>query len=129
MARRSRRRMTFTSAGRDFSFPSRRLPPRRFSISQDVADYGPFSRSADFPPTSRSSSYKAGLRPRKRPAERWVDQYSALAILQTLAPSRALHCVRRKLRREVLFALRRAGFSGSAPKREYNRTADSQWRC
>lgn len=38
-------------------------------------------------------------------------------------------CVRRKARREVLFAVRRAGFRGSAPKRSYRRSGDSQYRC
>lgn len=41
----------------------------------------------------------------------------------------ARFCVGRKERREVLFALKRAGFSGSAPKRHYRRTSKSQWRC
>lgn len=44
-------------------------------------------------------------------------------------PLRVGFCVRRKARREVLFALRRAGYGGSAPKRHYRRTQDSQWRC
>jgi len=38
-------------------------------------------------------------------------------------------CRQRKERREVLFAMRRAGFSGSAPKRHYRRTPDSLFGC
>lgn len=44
-------------------------------------------------------------------------------------PSRVRFCVQRGLRREVLFALARAGYSGSAPKREYKRTVNSNYGC
>lgn len=44
-------------------------------------------------------------------------------------PTKVGFCLQRKQRREVLFALRRAGFGGSAPKRRYRRTQNSQWRC
>lgn len=42
---------------------------------------------------------------------------------------RASLCVSRKSRREVLFAKGRAGFSGSAPKSRYRRTAYSKYGC
>lgn len=48
--------------------------------------------------------------------------------LQVRAPKKVSFCVRRKARREVLFALKRAGFSGSAPH-SYRRTAHSHWSC
>lgn len=38
-------------------------------------------------------------------------------------------CVKRRERKEVLFALDRAGRSGSAPKKHYRRTPDSKVRC
>lgn len=44
-------------------------------------------------------------------------------------PGRVRFCVQRAQRRQVLFALGRAGYSGSAPKRSYRRTQNSQWRC
>lgn len=44
-------------------------------------------------------------------------------------PHRVKVCLRRKQRREVLFAFRRAGYSGSAPKRSYRRTANSFYGC
>lgn len=44
-------------------------------------------------------------------------------------PKQTLICVRRKQRRETLFAINRAGFSGSAPKRHYHRTDDSYYSC
>lgn len=54
-----------------------------------------------------------------------------LRKLKMLAPKRVLFCIRRKVRREVLFALRRAGFRGSGPGKggRYRRTQDSQYRC
>lgn len=45
------------------------------------------------------------------------------------SPQRVHRCVRRKQRRETLFALRRAGYSGSAPKRHYRRNAFSNYSC
>lgn len=45
------------------------------------------------------------------------------------APSRVLFCLRRKERREVLFAFKRAGYSGSARKRHYVRNQNSRYRC
>lgn len=38
-------------------------------------------------------------------------------------------CVSRQVRRQVLFARKRAGFSGSAPKRHYHRSLDSDFSC
>lgn len=44
-------------------------------------------------------------------------------------PHRVRECLVRKQRREVLFAFKRAGFSGSAPKRSYRRTVSSKYGC
>lgn len=49
-------------------------------------------------------------------------------VLQMLTPSRVAFCVRRKMRREVLFSYRRIGFSGSSPG-PYRRNQNSQYRC
>lgn len=45
------------------------------------------------------------------------------------ADPRVSFCVSRKKRREVLFALNRAGFRGSARKVKWKRSYNSQWRC
>lgn len=45
------------------------------------------------------------------------------------APSRADFCLRRAVRRQVLFAKKRAGYSGSAKKRSWRRTQNSYYRC
>lgn len=57
--------------------------------------------------------------------------FDGLRPLQIRAPMRARFCVQRKQRREVLFAFRRVGYSGSSPGRRnhYRRTANSHWRC
>lgn len=44
-------------------------------------------------------------------------------------PSRVMFCVRRKQRREVLFALNRAGYSGSARKSKWRRSITSKYGC
>lgn len=54
-------------------------------------------------------------------------QYPVLRVLNK-QPMRVRFCVQRKTRREVLFALRRAGYSGSAP-RSYSRSANSNYGC
>lgn len=48
--------------------------------------------------------------------------------LEIRVPARVRFCLRRKQRREVLFARRKVGFSG-ATKGPYRRTANSMWRC
>lgn len=48
--------------------------------------------------------------------------------LSIRAPLKVRFCLRRKERREVLFAKRKVGYRGSSPG-PYRRTANSQWRC
>lgn len=55
--------------------------------------------------------------------------YAAMRILRLAVPRRVRFCVVRRIRRQVLFAFGRAGYSGSAPKRHYSRSANSLWRC
>jgi len=56
-------------------------------------------------------------------------QQTKLSALSVRVPTRVKFCLQRKQRREVLFAFRRAGYGGSAPKRSYRRTQNSQYRC
>lgn len=53
----------------------------------------------------------------------------AIVNLALRGDSRESFCVRRKERREVLFALKRAGFGGSARKKVWRRNYQSKWRC
>lgn len=102
----------------------RRLSPldSLFTVSQASAA---FHEAAE--------DYALGRKPqhsyaRLSPAKRFFRGYEALRVLKLDAPNRVMFCIRRKLRKEVLFALGKAGFSGSTRGR-YRRTADSQWRC
>lgn len=51
------------------------------------------------------------------------------AVFQSVIITKPSICVKRRIRREVLFARGRAGYSGSAPKVHYRRTEDSKVRC
>lgn len=62
-----------------------------------------------------------------RPKQHGAQPRRARTI-QISAPRKILACIRRRRRREVLFAKRRAGFSGSAP-RKYRRTHFSSYSC
>lgn len=46
-----------------------------------------------------------------------------------LGDPRVSFCAKRKERREVLFAMKRAGYRGSVKKKSWRRTFNSQWRC
>lgn len=52
-----------------------------------------------------------------------------LLSLWMRSPGRVDFCVRRKVRKEVLFARGVAGRSGGSPKRNYERTQNSQYSC
>lgn len=73
--------------------------------------------------------------PISRPAKRAFRRENPRARLASVSfrvselPSRVRFCVVRKQRREVLFAIRKAGYSGSAPKRSYFRSASSKYGC
>lgn len=58
-----------------------------------------------------------------------AEHFASPRTLPLKVPSRVRFCVQRKERRQVLFALERAGYRGSAPKRHYQRTQESQYRC
>lgn len=59
----------------------------------------------------------------------WVGQRTVPAALRIRFPLETRLCFNRKQRREVLFAQRKAGFRGSAPKRSYKRSGDSLYSC
>lgn len=67
--------------------------------------------------------------PRPRPSLRGPAQYAAMRLLRMLIPLRVRFCVSRNQRREVLFAKRLAGYSGSARKRHWYRNQNSQYSC
>lgn len=77
----------------------------------------------------------SGYFPFPFPAKHAVRRSEAMRLVSPLwrvelkrQPMRVRFCVQRKERREVLFALGRAGFSGSAPGR-YRRVVSSNYGC
>lgn len=84
----------------------------------------------------RRSAYDA-LAPR-RPRSRFksrVDSFWPLRVLRVEVPREVAFCVKRKQRREALFARRQIGFSGSSRGRRrfdgryYRRTVESAYGC
>lgn len=67
-------------------------------------------------------------RPKSTPS---VTVRNVLSSLRMRNPSQVLFCLKRKIRRGVLFALGVGGKSGSAPGRrgKYRRTGNSQYGC
>lgn len=82
----------------------------------------------------------------RRDAERAADRQRKRALydssyrqvfakLRYLNPRRVISCVKRSIRREVLHAFGKVGYSGSGPgrwnglRRSYRRTADSGYGC
>lgn len=63
----------------------------------------------------------------------FYSQYRQMLSLGRMVarPSRVMFCVKRKIRKEVLFAFRKAGYRGSGPgrRRTYRRTGDSSHGC
>lgn len=125
----------------DVSFPSNSLAllPRTHESVRQVSVLDAFNRSqwlvedtyplGVFTPSPRrflGRVWSPPAPPRRFPRQR---SFTGLRTLQIRVPPRVKFCIQRKERREVLFALGRAGFRGSAPKRRYRRTQNSQWRC
>lgn len=77
--------------------------------------------------TGTAVLYGAAARVLRPPRSPFPDKRLVGQLLMR-APSRVKFCVDRKARREVLFAFKRAGYRGSAP-RSYKRTEDSQYSC
>lgn len=66
--------------------------------------------------------------PAKRVSRKSVN-YRALGALTIRVPERAAFCVRRKVRRQVMFALGVGGSRGMMRGKRFRRTQDSQYRC
>lgn len=119
--------LTHESAQR---FPGERLlaPLRRALAGFVYPGYGEglpmFSHGLK---TGTEVFYGAAARKLRPPPSPLPDKRLVGRLLMRV-PSRVQFCVDRKARREVLFAFKRAGYRGSAP-RSYKRTDDSQYSC
>lgn len=130
MSRRSRRRRSrdeYDGTGDPFIFGLAKLPRavRMVDELRTLAD-------EEFSLVEERPDYRVsvGERVLQRDPRRFSSRGGPLvARLVMDAPDRVLFCMRRKIRREVLFAMNRAGFGGSARKRFWDRTEDSQYGC
>lgn len=89
----------------------------------------PWASSRLLPDRQRLFSYRPPPAKPRRKARLELGRYSSLRVLQMRVPARVDFCIRRKKRREVLFAFRRAGFRGSAGKRFWRRSSSSSYSC
>lgn len=80
----------------------------------------------------RHSDYMAEAAVRRLPAKpillhaKLTARVPYLSQLAMVSPRRVLFCLRRKIRREVIFAIRKNGRNGG---RRYRRTQESQYAC
>lgn len=138
MSRRRRDRVAFNTGEREFYRSSGTLPrsaDRDFGNElygyRSEAVYPSHWRADERSPQFFTSTVVSRARYPTKPGRkaRLSSGFSRpVATLREL-PYRVRECVRRKDRREVLFAVKRAGYSGSAPKRSYIRKLMSNYGC
>lgn len=143
MARRRRRSSSFERRGEPFLSSTRqaRVPPAQERVRRTFypdAFYRPTSPvGVYFGPRVRDvTSFTAKQKlSRRYGRDAKLTPYAALRQLQMMRPRRVLFCVRRAIRRGVLFALDLAGRPGSGPGRRrpdgrlYRRTEESNYSC
>lgn len=137
MRRRRAVRVGYNTGGVQFDTPSVSLPRGSYRVDERDVLYAPafdavYLEGAKLGRTRHISSptvisYRFPLA--KRVFGRAVRSKVGLRSLLVSMPSRVRFCVQRAQRREVLFAMRRAGYAGSAPKGRYRRNAFSSYRC
>lgn len=132
MSRASRGSSRLDRRGELFSGSNRRLPPPievlHDNLVRDNLFVLPHSQFINTSPLTRLPEVFYPSAKRVAPHAKLTFGNPYLSQLAMRVPRHVLFCVRRKSRREVLFAYRRAGFSGSAPRR-YRRTAESRYSC
>lgn len=123
------------SAGvRQFNRTSGYAAPQSYRDFEHLGLY-PSAESAVYPSVERARQRKPTQLFVSLPAKRAKHFVGTRLVSPSVRidsaafPSRVLFCVRRKQRRETLFAIRRAGYSGSAPKRHYYRKLTSSYGC
>lgn len=134
--RRSDRVVGSSGDGRDrFGVPSGTLPRRTYRDIEHGLSYSPALPAVYQERGSRGRMPAWSLTPSLfYPAEQPLARprvgrvFSWLPFLNRM-PMRVKFCVQRKVRRQVLFAFRRAGYSGSARKAHWNRSANSNYGC
>lgn len=138
MSRRRRDREVFSAGDREFYRSSGTLPRNTdrdfgnelYGYRSEAVYPSDWRAEQRMPQTFTSTIVFPARYPAKQRRKALLSSgYSRpLPVLREL-PYRVRECVRRKDRREVLFAFRRAGYSGSAPKRKYFRKLMSNYGC
>lgn len=148
MSRRSSRSSSSSSRGGSFLDPQLRWPPatERLSVNEELAALASFAPSYVFG-ESDDHPFEHGLTipaERFRPGNRFFGRVRTINLLhpinelwkspplkqlRMLAPRRVLFCLRRKVRKEVMFALKIAGRRGVGVGKRWRRTENSNWRC
>lgn len=109
------------------------LPPETFGSSKQRDDdwlrQSPVAQDSVYPWSPSRPLRSAMVSPYSQLRGARVLPAHLANQLSVKIPDRVKFCVQRKERRETLFALNRAGYSGSAKKRFWNRKKSSQWRC
>lgn len=142
MARRAGRVVRFTTGALEYVDANRGLPRSTYRAFEDEPLYGYPDTAVDlerwFSPgygatphisAPRGRSLYVGTRLSYAPPYRRRLYAGWQRFELGTMPHRVGFCVRRKQRREVLFALGRAGYGGSAPKRHYRRNMNSNYGC
>lgn len=128
--------------GNRSSLPSGTLPPASDSPLDVTSDLpgrytalAAWSSGDALPGPALQYGRAPGTRlPAKQVFQRLHEQrqrklWREINLLRFYAPAAVKACEQRKRRREVLFARRKAGFSGSARKLHWRRTSYSSYRC
>lgn len=84
----------------------------------------PHAEQSNAPLRARLHVFTPGFARRPLPAKRAFNPFDPLRIVRL--PRRAVICVKRSIRREVLFALGKGGKNGG---KTYRRTPDSYYSC
>lgn len=142
MSRRSSRSTRSFSRGESFLDSQRSWPPaiERLSVNEELFALSRTPQSyvfgeTDARPFSHGLTVISGEQVVPKARRVGPAAYGAGTImapfgsLRIMAPRRVLFCLRRKVRKEVMFALRIAGKRGVGAGKRWRRTENSQWRC
>lgn len=121
------------------SFPRPLMPARKAGMSRLAWSLLHASSKRRLPlqvrrqPLARPTLSTGSRNVRFRFSSPFARQYAQLRAIGSMVrlPEKVSFCVKRKVRRAVLFAFRRAGYSGSGPgrRRSYRRNSDSLHGC
>lgn len=129
----SRRRNRNSRRGVPFYRTSRRLPPAHESVRRSLLERRAFElprRAFQTAPLRAPARAVFVSQVEEQPKAPRQSLWAQLRRLQMAAPRKVLFCVRRRVRREVLFAAGIGGTRGLRGRRgRYRRTQESSFTC